>query len=231
MTREAAAKALARRLYDDEGFHAADSWATESSIRRGHYEALAESALAAIERGGIPGVGVLPESETLTEGERADLRHCPECGHDWSGHVDPPLPFMTCSGKRGLGSVSGCRCVLTQADVVERILASRARPASVDAETPWSESDRRDVSAWLTREADQRVKFFPQRRDGVDALMRHLAVSLASGVTLAARPCGECEDGCVPGTVETCPSCRGRLVTLAADREPDVLRAKEADNG
>lgn len=39
----------------------------------------------------------------------------------------------------------------------------------------WSESDVRDVRAWLIREADDRVKFFPQRRDGVDAFMRHLA--------------------------------------------------------
>jgi hypothetical protein len=37
--------ALARHLYDDAGFHAADSWATETSIRRGHYEALAEAVV------------------------------------------------------------------------------------------------------------------------------------------------------------------------------------------
>ena len=38
-----------------------------------------------------------------------------------------------------------------------------------------TDEDRRDVSAWLIREADQRVHLFPQRRDGVDALLRHLA--------------------------------------------------------
>lgn len=51
-------------------------------------------------------------------------------------------------------------------------------PAPVDdreALAEWSESDRSDVSAWLIREADQRVKFFPQRRDSVDSLLRHLA--------------------------------------------------------
>lgn len=42
----------------------------------------------------------------------------------------------------------------------------------------WSESDVRDVRAWLISEADQRVQFFPQRRDGVDALVRHLAENL-----------------------------------------------------
>jgi hypothetical protein len=39
-------EALARYLYDREGFHAADSWATESSITRGRYEALAEYVIA-----------------------------------------------------------------------------------------------------------------------------------------------------------------------------------------
>lgn len=34
---------LARHLYDVEGFHAADSWATETPIARGRYEALAEA--------------------------------------------------------------------------------------------------------------------------------------------------------------------------------------------
>lgn len=42
----------------------------------------------------------------------------------------------------------------------------------------WGASDRRDVRLWLLREADQRVRYFPQRRDGVDALLRHLAASL-----------------------------------------------------
>lgn len=36
----------------------------------------------------------------------------------------------------------------------------------------------RAVGQWLVREADQRVKFFPQRVDEVDALMRCLASDL-----------------------------------------------------
>lgn len=67
--------------------------------------------------------------------------------------------------------------------VIERILAAHlaARDSgSGQGATPWSAEDRRDVSAWLLREADQRVEFFPQRRDGVDALIRHLSDHLAA---------------------------------------------------
>ena len=38
-------EALAKRLYDEEGFHAADHWGVESSITRGRYEALADAVL------------------------------------------------------------------------------------------------------------------------------------------------------------------------------------------
>jgi hypothetical protein len=41
-----------------------------------------------------------------------------------------------------------------------------------------TERDRRDVANWLIREADQRVKFFPQRVDGVDDVMRATASAL-----------------------------------------------------
>lgn len=61
----------------------------------------------------------------------------------------------------------------------------------------WSEGDRRDVAVWLIREADQRVKFFPQRRDGVDALMRHVARDL---LTPALKPTGSPD----PGRAEFC---------------------------
>lgn len=69
------------------------------------------------------------------------------------------------------------------ANMLHRALATPA-PAPVDdrkALAEWSESDRNDVSAWLTSEADQRVKFFPQRRDGVDSLLRHLAGYVKGG--------------------------------------------------
>jgi len=52
------------------------------------------------------------------------------------------------------------------------IPAAPTPPAEAEA---WSTEDRRDVAAWLIREADDRVHLFPQRRDGVDALLRHLA--------------------------------------------------------
>lgn len=42
------------------------------------------------------------------------------------------------------------------------------------------------MSAWLTREAEERVKFFPQRRDGVDALLRQIARNLLADRTAAA---------------------------------------------
>lgn len=57
-------------------------------------------------------------------------------------------------------------------------LPSDVAPTPREDVAEWSESDRRDVRVWLIREADQRVKFFPQRRDGVDALMRHIATAL-----------------------------------------------------
>jgi hypothetical protein len=56
------------------------------------------------------------------------------------------------------------RVAAARADERERLLAG-----------DWLDGDRRDVAAWLIREANQRVKFFPQRVDGVDALVRHLA--------------------------------------------------------
>lgn len=35
----------------------------------------------------------------------------------------------------------------------------------------------------------------------------------------ATEPCGACEDGCVHGTVDPCPRCRGRLVVPPAGGE------------
>jgi hypothetical protein len=66
--------------------------------------------------------------------------------------------------------------------IVNAILAARieqARAGEGVETVECSASDRRDVRKWLIEQADLRVKFFPQRRDGVDALMRHLAASLS----------------------------------------------------
>jgi hypothetical protein len=66
----------------------------------------------------------------------------------------------------------------TAGPIVEAALAAHNAPVAKheqEVRAAWSDSDRRDVAAWLIREADQRVKFFPQRHDGVDALVRHLA--------------------------------------------------------
>lgn len=51
------------------------------------------------------------------------------------------------------------------------------KAAKEDCE-PWSKVDCRVVGRWLVREADDRLRFFPQRADGVDALLRHLASSM-----------------------------------------------------
>jgi hypothetical protein len=51
-------------------------------------------------------------------------------------------------------------------------------PGAVPGLAGVTEQDRRDVAKWLTDEADHRVRFFPQRRDGIDTLMRHLAEAL-----------------------------------------------------
>lgn len=75
-------------------------------------------------------------------------------------------------------------------DVVDDLAAAPTPPAEAEA---WSTEDRRDVAAWLIREADDRVHLFPQRRDGVDALLRHLAKTT--------RPA---EAECAPGNGCTC---------------------------
>lgn len=53
-----------------------------------------------------------------------------------------------------------------------------------------SDQDRKDVAAWLLREADKRTKFFPQRVDGVDALMRRLAEFVTPDLRAALTPEG-----------------------------------------
>jgi hypothetical protein len=53
-----------------------------------------------------------------------------------------------------------------------------------DVVAPMSEAispqDRRDVADWLIQAANDRVKFFPQRQDGIDALMRAIAADLTT---------------------------------------------------
>lgn len=72
-----------------------------------------------------------------------------------------------------------CTCgAVEYGDMVQHLTPCPLAPTPCEDVAEWSESDRRDVRVWLTREADQRVHLFPQRRDGVDALMRHLADSL-----------------------------------------------------
>lgn len=75
-----------------------------------------------------------------------------------------------------------------------------------------SPKDLRDVGAWLVREADRRVEFFPQRRDGVDDVMRAVASALFRAALAGTSPQGEgfcsgCPDheACATGWPIPCP--------------------------
>lgn len=108
---------------------------------------------SAIERGGA--VKRSPDSTAASRAQREDGEaYCPV-----SGVNRQPVTATDCSSCSG-----SCPHVW----VVER----------EGGEGSWSASDMRDVGNWLVREADQRVHLFPQRRDGVDDLMRHIAASL-----------------------------------------------------
>lgn len=91
----------------------------------------------------MTGEGQAGDVVRLTAAERETVRHCPECGHDWSGHPDDPAlaVYFPCRGQRGLGSVSGCRCTLTLAGHVVALVAA-ARAEGVRALLAAAEGDQ-----------------------------------------------------------------------------------------
>ena len=80
-------EALARHLYDVEGFHAADSWATETPITRGRYEALAEAVDGSRWLAGV----LAAREQALREEIAGEIEaHGARWDHsaDWRGGVD-----------------------------------------------------------------------------------------------------------------------------------------------
>lgn len=70
---------LAKVIYDAEGFHAADSWALETSINRGRCASYATAVLAAIDSGRVPGLGRVDAAKAEELREVADTWELPPC--------------------------------------------------------------------------------------------------------------------------------------------------------
>lgn len=151
-----------------------------------------------LERGDIPGVSVLPE--TLTEREVQDIA-------------------VTIAALLA-GRVDGQGAVATTVAQFERILASRARPASVDAETLVG----RIAEALYLRVMDATADEWTEWQHLTDFKREPYlteAQRIASCVTLAAdrEPDVFADDVPVPAECIHMPGC-------GCDREPDGLRAQ-----
>lgn len=229
MSGEAAAEALAKVLMESVLIPGPTRVSKDEAIVLTSSEAqrAADKVLAAIERGDIPGVGVLPESEI--HWSEVVLGHDRVAGLTKEEHG--VLSDAVHAAEEGGPDDLPCACEPVYA-AVERILASRARPASVDAESE---------PTWLTTALDKAEQDLDhcsiQQRSGPVVSIGHVKgilldlrrAILASGVTLAADrephpKFTEFRDRHLQN-----PAVRAayeETKARRADREPDVLRAK-----
>lgn len=136
--------------------------------------------------GGKPNLAVAPFLATLTDPDAGHVNYissdesgrsrctmqCDDCGSGGEKDWEPPSYPVTALVADWPDEE---RCRENEIEMWWIAATVPTSPTEPVDQAAWSESDRRDVATWLIREADRRVHLFPQRRDGVDALIRHLA--------------------------------------------------------